>query len=165
MTAPLRRDVTPIEEPFLTLNPRQIVAVGDQLRANGYSNAQVAGLEAWLLRKSLGEPDLTTSQTRAAYRRWLAELADAPRPGRGQRGFAEVAVLAGVTVMAIATAASRTNPDAAAQLALAWSTLRNPDDREEGPAGAGDAQVVTLGTHRPRIVGPPSVSAVHTLAA
>jgi hypothetical protein len=102
---PGRRDVTQTELPFLELPPADIFALGDKLRDDGHASPTVAGLEAWLLRKALGQPDRTAQPTRAKYRRILATIsAPPPKRRRRQKGYANLAVPAGVTAAGLAHA-------------------------------------------------------------
>jgi hypothetical protein len=84
-----------------TVNPRSItdaerdlvegLSLGDQAaiingaRSLGYSDPVALGLAGWLAAKAAGLPDRTGSNTRAKYRRILAELVDATPPSRGRR--------------------------------------------------------------------------------
>ena len=104
---PERKDITQAELPFLDLPPREVFALGDKLRAEGDHRADViAGLESWLLRKALGQPDRTTQTTRAKYRRILATIsAPPPKRRRREKGYATLAVPAGVTAAGLARAA------------------------------------------------------------
>jgi hypothetical protein len=128
---PDRRDVTEIEAPFLSADPAEIFALGDQLRRDGHSAPVVAGIEAWLLRKALGHPDQTAQPTRARYRKILAAMAPVPprRRRRSQGGRAPLAVPVGVTAAGLAALA--THDPAVASVVGLYVTCSSGDDLAE----------------------------------
>ena len=131
-----RKDVTALEARFLFTDPIKVFGIGDQLRTEGHPAPVVAGIENWLLRKALGYPDRTASDTRARYRKILASLnGKPPRRRRSQRG---VIPLRASVAMAGATGAAELvasgHPRAALLAALLDVTYNEGEAVEVEPA-------------------------------
>ena len=64
------------EAPFITTDVNKLATLQAELVARGYANQVTAqGIVAWLVNKAAGRPDVTSSDTRAKYRKILSEAA------------------------------------------------------------------------------------------
>lgn len=81
----MRADHLRNEARFLPRSIEDLVELQDRLVAAGHSPAVASGIASWLARKAIGEDDATSHQTRARYRKILAELevVDPGPPGGG----------------------------------------------------------------------------------
>lgn len=70
-----------VEREWLPASLDDLVAIRERLRAAGYSHREIAGLSGWLLAKIEGQPDETAQDTRARYRKMLADLGPSLYPG------------------------------------------------------------------------------------
>jgi hypothetical protein len=68
------------EADFLPTTLEDLVGLRRRVVAAGYPDQVASGVCAWLLTKAAGDPDRTSSDTRARYRKILAEL------GNGRKG-------------------------------------------------------------------------------
>ena len=78
MTTAINPRSLQIEAHYLTTDVHRLADLKARLVANGETMPIASGLIGWLVDKSAGRRDLTSSSTRARYRKALAELGEPP---------------------------------------------------------------------------------------